>query len=115
MYISINKAWFDKNRKKLEDASDNDESLVIDSDNLDLKQPDLLDGVQDDGSICINQEDTNKNVWVSLDYTPEPEVIAALVETSMDNLKGDSLTKVIEVVVKKLNKLRSFIESIKGL
>lgn len=80
-----------------------------------MKDPELTDGVQDDGSLYITQEDKSGNIWVSIEYTPRPEVIASLVETSMDNLKGDSLTKVIEVVVKKLNKLRSFIESIKGL
>lgn len=69
-----------------------------------------------DDYVSLSQKTPGENgIYIALDWTPEADQIADLVERSMEDLKGESLTRVIEVVVKKLNKLRSFIESIKGL
>lgn len=108
MYVNIKKQWFLENKEKFEEASDENDSYMIEV----------------DGTVELN-ELTNKNelfiaestddIYVSLDYTPKPDTIVALVENAIDDIKGESFISIIEVVVKKLNKFKSLIESIRGL
>lgn len=106
----INKEWFEKNRLKLEEASDNKDSYVIITENTNAE----LNELSNDNELFI-AEQKGDNVYVSLDYTPKPETIVALVENAIDDIKGESLVSIIEIVVKKLNKFKSLIESIRGL
>jgi len=112
MYVSINKDWFEKNKEKFAEAADDEECYMI-GENLSEKNVEVNE-ITDD-YVSLSQTDVNGKIYIALDWTPKPDQIADLVERSMEDLKGESLTRVIEVVVKKLNKLRSFIESIKGL
>ena len=110
MYIMINKQWFEKNRLKLEEASDEKDSYVITTEDVNAE----LNELSNDNELFI-AECKGDNVYVSLDYTPKPETIVALVENAIDDIKGESLVSIIEIVVKKLNKFKSLIESIRGL
>ncbi len=113
MYVSINKKWFEANKEKFAKTADSDEDYVISSEVI--TENDLEVSEITDDYVSLNQQDSEHKIWVSLDWSPESEDIANLLERSMDDLKGEALSTVIEVVVKKLNKLRTFIESIKGL
>lgn len=110
MYVSIKKEWFEKNRLKLEKASDENDSYVITTEDMNAE----LNELSDDNELFI-AERMDDDVYVSLDYTPKPETIVALVENAIDDIKGESFVAIIEVVVKKLNKFKSLIESIRGL
>lgn len=94
--------------QKFLDASDDKECLMIDTDGkAELNE-------LNEGKIFIS-EDVSNQFYCSLDYTPETETIVALVENSIDDIKGEALVFIIELVVKKLNKFKSLIESIRGL
>lgn len=109
MYISINKEWLNTNMQKFLDASDDKECLMIDTEGKAE-----LNELSNDGELFI-AEDTSNQIYCSLDYTPNTDTIVSLVENSIDDIKGDSLVSIIELVVKKLNKFKSLIESIRGL
>lgn len=109
MYISINTIWFEKNKAKFLEASDDKECFVIST-----EEDATLNELSNDGELFIS-EDVKDQFYCSLDYTPETETIVALVENSIDDIKGDALVSIIELVVKKLNKFKSLIESIRGL
>ena len=47
-------------------------------------------------------------------YNPKQTILLQLVE-NQDNIDSDILVKLVELVVKKLNKFKSLIESIKGI
>ena len=113
MYVSINKEWFEKNKVKFAAAADDKDSYVLDSDSFNEEEVEVSEITDED--VFLTQSDTNSKIYISLSWKPTADHIAELLERSMEDLKGESLTRVIEVVVKKLNKLRSFIESIKGL
>jgi len=110
MYITINKEWFEKNKSKFLEESDIDGSYMISTDNQ------ATFGELNDGTIWISEEyDEKEQCYVSLDWTPETDTIVGLVEDSIDDIKGDALIRIIEVLVKKLNKFKSLIESVRGL
>lgn len=113
MYVSINKEWFEKNKEKFAEAADEEGYYTIGTTEIDEKDVEVNE-ITDD-YVSLSQKEVNGGIYICLDWKPEADSIADLVERSMEDLKGESLTRVIEVVVKKLNKLRSFIESIKGL
>lgn len=114
MYISIDEAWLQKNMKKLQDASDEEGKIVITTDG-----DSELGELNDDNSLWLTETiegaDKGTKVWVSLDYKPKTNIIVALVENSIDDIKGDALVSIVELVVKKLNKFKSLIESVRGL
>ncbi|MFB5598569.1 MAG: hypothetical protein ACE5RJ_06110 [Nitrosopumilaceae archaeon] len=109
MYISINKEWFLENKDKLEGNSDEKGCYVIETENIEAELGELNEG----NKMWIKE--TDDNVFVSLDYTPETETVVSLVENAIDDIKGDALVSIIEMVVKKLNKFKSLIESVRGL
>lgn len=94
--------------QKFLDASDDKENFVIETD---VKA--TLNELSDNGELFISED--NENVYSSLDYTPHTDTVVAMVENSIDDIKGESLVSIIELVVKKLNKFKSLIESIRGL
>lgn len=94
--------------QKFLDESDEKDYFVISTE----KKATLAE-LSNDNELLVSE--SNDNCYVSLDYTPETDTIVALVENSIDDIKGDSLVSIIELVVKKLNKFKSLIESIRGL
>lgn len=114
IYIVINKEWFEKNKAKFEENADEEGNYQIDDQIIREKEVELGE-LQNDNNLYISQIEVNGNLYVSLDWQPEPETIVEMVENVIDDIKGESLSKIIELVVKKLNKLRTFLESIRGL
>lgn len=119
MYVNINKKWFEENKQRFEDNADEEGYyLIMDDTNseydITCSKVEVTD-IEPEYGVSLLQNDINKNIYVGLDWKPEAQEVAAIVEQELDNISGDSLTKIIELVVKKLNKFRSFIESIKGL
>ena len=108
MYIMINKQWFEKNKLKLDNPDEKD-SYLIQTENINAELNEL-----NNGELFLSER-KGENVYVSLDYKPNTETIVALVEDSIDDIKGEALVKIIELMVKKLNKFKSLIESIRGL
>jgi hypothetical protein len=111
MYISINKEWFEKNKSKL--GHPNEEDLYcIETEGM------LADVNMDEGINCkfyLNEDGFDSNVYVSLDAQLAPENVVDFVEQSMDDIHGDAFAKIIELMVKKLNKFKNLIESVRGL
>lgn len=65
--------------------------------------------------LWFSEVDRSGNVYSNTDIELNPETIVKLVENSIDDIKGDSLTMIIEIVVKKLNRFKSLIESARSL
>ena len=89
--------------------AEDDENLVITT-----KRNATLNELSNEGELFIS-EDVKDQFYCSLDYTPKTDTIVALVENSIDDIKGEALVSIITLVVKKLNKFKSLIESIRGL
>lgn len=112
MYITMNKEWFEKNKQKFSDAAEKEISTTSDY-FINFDTVAELNEL-DKGELHLS-DSKGENIYVSMDYTPNTDVIVSLVEDSIDDIKGDALVKIIELVVKKLNKFKSLIESIRGL
>ena len=122
VYMQINKKWFEEHKdefyKTWKDESGSEEEdeqcYTIDLDEVCKPvTPELeLQEITKDGAFVSTG---NTPVYLSFDWKPSPSELADLLEYAIDDIQGEPLTKVIEVVVKKLNKLRNIIESIKGL
>ena len=115
MGINVNKAFvkpenlvkLDKEYFKQYSGTEEDEEVFKTELDYQIDVIDIQDGVvllgmsSDLGYQCFNWE-------------PKQEEILSFVE-QQEALSGDLLVKVIEIVVKKLNKFKGVIESIKGL
>lgn len=112
MYITINKEWFEKNKVKFSDAAVKEHNSSDDYFINFNSTPELME--LDKGELHLSER-KGEDIYVSMDYSPDTDVIVSLVEESIDDIKGDALVKIIELVVKKLNKFKSLIESIRGL
>jgi len=117
MRIEIEKDFLEKNMahfaaKGNEDLSgeDKDKYLIIDTDD------DLFTN-QDEGEIfeidgaTLNCSTSNTGLYVQTDHQPNPKQIAALIEVG----DVDALPQVIEVIVKKMNRIKSLLETVNTL
>jgi hypothetical protein len=110
MYITINKKWFEENKQKFSDEADEKDNyqILIEDTNAQIE-------ISEDCKFYLYENGFDDNVYVSLDCELEPQHVVEFVEQSIDDIKGDSFAKIIELMVKKLNKFKSLIESIRGL
>lgn len=123
MYVKINKQWFDKNAKKLEEraikefgADETSYYLIIDGDDEILveAQPQVLD-VDKKYGVNLKFSSMKDEIEFMSDWKPNTDSVVAMVEDEIDNIKGDALVKIVQLVIGKLNKFKSLIESVKNL
>ncbi len=109
MYVSINKKWFEENKERFARQDSEEKYYEITDVDGTVEMNDM-----NEGKLSIS-EDADSKIYISLSYQPSPDVIVSMVEEALDDIKGDAFAKIIELVVKKLNKFKSLIESVRGL
>lgn len=120
MYVRIDKEWFDKNQKKFTDravkdfGNDPKQYYLITDEEVQEAETKVIDidkkyGVQLEFS-CMHEE-----IQIFGDWKPTADSVVAMVSDEMDNIKGDALVKIVELLIKRLNKFKTLIESLKGL
>lgn len=112
VYVCINKKWFDENRAKFEENADDEDTLVILSETTGNTETEVAE-INEEYGVSINE--SNKNIWIGIDWKPKADQIVEIVSQEIDNIKGEALAKIIETIVKKLNKFKTLVETIKGL
>lgn len=117
MRIEIEKEWFNKNKEQFaklgnEELSgeDKDKYYIIDTDkDLFANQDDYeIFGVE---GMTMNCSTSNDGLYVQTDCQPKSEQIAELIKGGDIEL----IPEIIEVIVKKMNRIKSLLETVNTL
>jgi hypothetical protein len=114
VYIRISKEYFEKNREKWSNAGQkefNEECYLISTNG----SAEMLELAYNNTLTISEQLGGENGIYVSLDFTPEPDTIVGMVENEIDNIRGDALVRIIQSIVSKLNKYKNLIETMKSL
>ena len=119
MYISIDKAWFDKNAKKLESIGDKEfgqgsGKYLITDDIVQEAQPSVIEIDKKEG-VTLDFKSMSDEITMYCDWKPTTDHVVVMVENEIDNIKGDAFVRIVELLIKRLNKFKAFIESVKNL
>lgn len=117
MRIEIEKEWFNKNKEQFaklgnEELSgeDTDKYYIIDTDKDLFGNQDNMEVISVEG-MTLSCSTSNDGLYVSTDCQPKSEQIAELI-------KGGDIEvvpEVIEVIVKKMNRIKSLLETVNSL
>lgn len=124
LYLEINKEWFKKNAEKLTEAhydryhgetNDGDKYVFdLSTDNDIHPKFELCD---EEGWVEIHQDydKPNDSIHFIVYAETDDDTIGQLITNHIDDISGDGLLKVMDIVVKKLNKFKNAIESIRNI
>ena len=117
MRIEIEKDFLEKHQAHFakrgnEDlcGEDKDRYLVIDTDDDLFTTQDTSEVFEVDGNV-LNCSATNTGLYVQTDHIPNSKQIAELVSEGDVN----ALPEVIEVIVKKMNRIKSLLETVNSV
>ncbi len=124
LYLEINKEWFKKNADKLTEAhyeryhgeTDDGDKWILDlgSEHGIFPQFELTD---EKGFVEIHQDydKSMDKVHFAVYAETDDETMAQIIANHIEDISGDGLLKVMEIIVKKLNKFKNAIESIRNI
>lgn len=120
MYVRIDKEWFDKNQKKFIEravkdfGNDPKQYYLITDEEVQEAKTKIIE-IDKKYGVQLEFSSMNEEIQVYGDWKPTTDSVVALVSDEMDNIKGDALVRIVELLIKRLNKFKSLIESLKGL
>lgn len=124
LYIEINKEWFKKNADLLTQAyygqyhgeTDNGDKWVFTLGEKHGIVP-KFELTDETGFVEIHQDydRINDTIHFATYAKTDDETIGQIISNHIDDISGDGLLKVMEIVVKKLNKFKNAIESIRNI
>jgi len=116
IYVDIEKLYAD--RKKLHEVyvqnvgeEDGTENMIYLNTEEAAKCEDYWEGYE----LWLKNEDSKYDLDVSMNYTPSDEDVVHIVEQALDEVNDIALVKIFEFTAKKINKLKSALESLRGL
>ena len=124
LYLEINKEWFKKNADKMTDAHydrysgehDDGDKWVLDLGSKQGVFPKFeLTDEKGFVEICQDYDKPSDNVHFVVYAEIDDETIAQIIANHIEDISGDGLLKVMEIIVKKLNKFKNAIESIRNI
>jgi len=124
LYLEINKEWFKKNADLLTEAhydkyhgeERKDDKWVFDM-GSELGIVPKFELTDEKNFVEIHQDYNriNDTIHFAVYAQTNDETIGQLITNHIDDISGDGLLKVMDIVVKKLNKFKNAIESIRNI
>jgi len=120
IYVDIEKLYADKkalHKVYVQNCGEDEgtENMIY----LDTDQAAVVADYWEDYELWIkdeNHESPNKyDLDVGMNYTPSDDDVAHIVEKALDTVNDKALVKIFEFTAKKINKLKSALESLRGL
>jgi len=123
LYLTIDKDWFEKNKEKLNKEfakiySGTDATELEESWHFEISHKFTISYDVDNNTLdtCTDYEGNNKDgFYVSVESKLKDDLTVSIVQATIDDLQGDAFAEIVGVIVKKFNKFKSALESIKGL
>lgn len=119
MYLTldIEKLYADKDilhEKYVEESGDKDENnqniIRIDTDNSAI-----CEDYWEDYELWLKEQHDKYSLDLGVTYTPSDKDVVHVVEKAIDNVNDKALVEIFGFVAKKINKLKSALESLRGL
>ena len=123
LYVTIDKDWFEKNKEKLNERfaaiySGTSKEELEESWHFEMPHNFTIEYDEKNNTLDTHtdyESNNNDGFYVSVESELKDDLTVAIVQATIDDLQGDAFAEIVGVIVKKFNKFKSALESIKGL